>query len=202
MVLLGSDDGSESRDPGGSADRSRAVRSLARRMLGGVEVGGCSHGLVGRGDDIGGGVDKAAAGWFGKRDDLVNCDLTWRYPSHSLKPGFPLFDGDLGFALGSHGDHPGWSSQTRVISSDLAGDVGQLDAGNHAAVKGHGGRRQIDPGGDLIWARPAGLVGDCRGDGGPKFAGRLNQRRVGAAGRRGELRPAACRAAPGQLSIL
>jgi hypothetical protein len=93
-------------------------------MLGGVEVGACSHGLVGRGDDIGGGVDKAAAGRFGKRDDLVGCDLTWRYPSHSLKPCFPLFDGDLGFALGSHGDHPGWSSQTGVISSDLAGDVG------------------------------------------------------------------------------
>ena len=54
----------------GSADGSRAVRSLARRMLDGVEVGACSHGLVGRGDDIGGGVDKAAAGWFGNRDEL------------------------------------------------------------------------------------------------------------------------------------
>ena len=27
-----------------------------------------------------------------------------------------MFDGDLSFALGSHADDPGWSSQTRVIS--------------------------------------------------------------------------------------
>jgi hypothetical protein len=61
-----------------------------------------------------------------------------------------LFDGDLGFATGSHGDHSGRSSQTRVIGSDLTGDVGQLNAGNHAAVMGHDGRRKINPAGDLL----------------------------------------------------
>ena len=179
-------------------------RSLPRdeRMLGGVEVGGCSHGLVGRGDDIGAGVDKAAAGWFGSGMTWLSRDLMWSHPTHSLKPGFALFDGDLGFALGSHGDHPGRSSQTRVIGSDLAGDVGQLDAGNHAAVKGHGGRRQIDPGGDLIWGSPS------RSGWRPPRRWRPEARwppqpAPGRCGwRRGELRPAACRAAPGQLSIL
>jgi hypothetical protein len=42
---------------GGSADMSRVVRSLARRTFGGFEVGGCSHGLVGRRSDISGGID-------------------------------------------------------------------------------------------------------------------------------------------------
>jgi hypothetical protein len=113
----------------GSADRSRAVRSLARRMSGELKVSGCSHGLVGRRCDISGGVDQAAAGWFGERDDLVGRDLMWSHPPHSLEPGLALFDGDLGFALGSHGDHPGRSSQTRVISCDLTDDVSQLDPG-------------------------------------------------------------------------
>jgi hypothetical protein len=36
-------------------------------------------------------------------------------------------DEDLSFALGSHGDHPGRSSQASVIGSDLTDDVGQLD---------------------------------------------------------------------------
>ena len=187
---------------GGSANTPATACSRPRRRFGGLEVSGCSHGLVGRGDDIGSGVDKAAAGWFGKRDDLVNCDLTWRYPSHSLKPGFALFDGDLGFALGSHRDDPGRSSQARVISSDLTGDVGQLDAVNQAAVKGHDGGRQINPAGDLIRRRPAGLIGDCRADSDAKLAGRLNQGRIGPAGWSGEFCPAACGAAPGQLGIL
>ena len=187
---------------GGSATTPSTVCSHTRRMFGGPEVSGCSHGLVGRLSDISGGVDKAAAGWFGERDDLVGRDLMRSHPPHSFKPSLALFDGDLSFALGSHGDHPGRSSQTRVISSDLTGDIGQLNAGNHAAVKGHDGRRQINPAGDLVRGRPAGLVGDCRANGGPKLTGRLNQRRIGAAGRRGELRPAACRAAPGQLGIL
>jgi hypothetical protein len=108
-------------------------------MFGGPEVSGYCHGLVGRRSDITGGVDQAAAGRFGQRDDLVGRDLMWSQPSHSIKPGFALFDGDLGFALGSHGDDPGGSSQTRVIGSDLPADGGELDACNQAAVKRHGG---------------------------------------------------------------
>jgi hypothetical protein len=96
--------------PGGSADTPSTVCTRARRMFGGPKVGGCSHGLVGRRSDIGGCVDQAAAGWFGERDDLVGRDLMWSHPPHSLKPGFALFDGDFGFALGAHGDHPGRSS--------------------------------------------------------------------------------------------
>jgi hypothetical protein len=175
-----------------SVDTPSTVCSLARRMFGGLKVRGCSDGLVGRRSDIGGGVDEAAAGWFGERDDLVGGDLMWRHPPHSLKPGFALFDGDVGFALGSHRDDPGGSSQTRVIGSDLTGDVGQLDGGNHAAVQGPGGCRQINPAGDLVRGGPSGLVGDCPADGGAKLARRLNQGRVGAAGRRGEFCPAAC----------
>jgi hypothetical protein len=109
----------------------------------------------------------------------------WSHPPHSLEPGFALFDGDFGFALGSHGDHAGRNSQTRVISCDLRRAVGQLDAVNQAAVQGLGGCRQIDPAGNLVRGRPSGRIGDCRADGGPKMAGRLNQGRVGAAGRRG-----------------
>jgi hypothetical protein len=142
--------------------------------------------------DISGGVDEAAAGWLGERDDLVGRDLMWSHPPHSLKPGFALFDCDLSFALGSHGDHPGRSIQTRVIGSDLTGDIGQLDAVNHAAVKGHDSRRQINPAGDLVRGGPAGLVADWRADGCPKLAGRLNWGRVGAAGRGDEFCPAAC----------
>ena len=89
-----------------------------------------------------------------------------------------------------------------VIGSDLTGDVGKLDAVNQAAVKGHGGGRQINPAGDLLRGRPPGLVSNCRANCSPKLAGCLNQRRIGAARRRGELCPAACRAAPGQLGIL
>jgi hypothetical protein len=187
---------------GGSADAPSTVCSDTRGRLGGPEVSGCSDGLVGRRSDIGGGVDQAAAGWFGERDDLVGRELIWSHPPHSLKPGLALFDGDLGFALGSHGDQPGWSSQTTVIGSDLAGDVGQLDAGKQASVQGHNGCRQVNPARDLVRGRPPGLVGNCRADAGPKLAGCLNQGRIGAAGRRGELSPAACRAAPRQLGIL
>jgi hypothetical protein len=103
-----------------------------------------------------------------------------------------LFDGDLGFALGSHGDHPGRSSQTRVISGDVPDHVCQIDAVNQAAVQGHDGGRQINPRRDLIRGRPAGLGGDCRADGGAKLAGRLDQGGIGAAGRSGEFCPAAC----------
>jgi hypothetical protein len=38
--------------------------------------------------------------------------------------------------LGAYGDHRGRSSQNGVIGSNLMRDIGQLDAGNHAAVKG------------------------------------------------------------------
>jgi hypothetical protein len=41
-----------------------------------------------------------------------------------------------GVSLGAYGDHPGRSSQNGVIGSNLMRDIGQLDAGNHAAVKG------------------------------------------------------------------
>jgi hypothetical protein len=177
---------------GGSATTPSTVCCRARRLFDGREVSGCSHGVVRRRSDFGGDIDKAAAGWFGERDDLVGRDLLWSHPPHSLKPRLALFDGDLGFALGSHRDDPGRSSQTRVISSDLTDDVGQLEFGNQAAMQGHGDRRQINPAGHLVRGRPAGLVSDCRTDCGPKLAGRLNQGRVGAACRRGELRPAAC----------
>jgi hypothetical protein len=50
--------------PGDSADTPCTVCPLPRRLFGGAEVSGCSHGLVGRCSDIGGGVDQAAAGWF------------------------------------------------------------------------------------------------------------------------------------------
>jgi hypothetical protein len=97
---------------GGSANTPATVCSRARRRFGGLEVSGYSHGLVGRCSDFGSSVDQAAAGWFGERDDLVGRDLLWSHPPHSLKPVFALFDGDLGFALGSHRDDPGMSSQT------------------------------------------------------------------------------------------
>jgi hypothetical protein len=101
---------------GGSADTPSTVRSSAR-LFGGPEVSGRCHGLLSCRSHIGGGVDHAAAGWFGERDDLVGRDLMWSHPPHSLKPSFALGDGDLGFALGAHSDHPGRRSQTRVISS-------------------------------------------------------------------------------------
>jgi hypothetical protein len=56
---------------GGPADTPATVYSRARRRFGGLDVSGCSHGLVGRCSDFCGGVDQAAAGWFGERDDLV-----------------------------------------------------------------------------------------------------------------------------------
>jgi hypothetical protein len=49
---------------GGSADAPSTVCIQAHAVFGGPEVSGCSHGLVGRRSDIGGGVDQAAAGWF------------------------------------------------------------------------------------------------------------------------------------------
>jgi hypothetical protein len=107
-----------------SADAPSPVGSEARRLFCGPKVRGCSDGLVGRRSDVGGGVDQAAAGWFGERDDLVGCDLMWRHPPDSFKPSLALFDGDLDFALGAHGDDPGGSTQTRVIGGDLTGDVG------------------------------------------------------------------------------
>jgi hypothetical protein len=97
-----------------------AVCLHGRCMFGGPEVCGRSDGLVGGRCDVGGGVDQATSGRFGERDDLVGRDLPWSYPPHSLKPGLALFDADLGVALGAHGDQPGRSSETRVISSDLA----------------------------------------------------------------------------------
>jgi hypothetical protein len=159
---------------GGSANTPTTVCSRARRLFGGCKVSGCSHGLVGRRSDISGGVEEAAAGWFGERDELVGRDLLWGHPPHSFKPAFALFDGDFGFALGSHGDHPGRSSQTRVISGDVPDHVCQLDAVNQAAVQGHDGGRQINPAGDHIRSCPAGLGGDRCADGGAKLAGRLN----------------------------
>jgi hypothetical protein len=108
--LLGSGVGSEFHAPVAARPTPSTVCSDAQRTFGGPEVRGCCHGLVGRRSDIGGGVDQAAAGRFGERDDLVGGELMWSHPPHSLKPGLALFDGDLGFALGSHGDHPGRSS--------------------------------------------------------------------------------------------
>jgi hypothetical protein len=51
-------------------------------MFSGAKVSGRSHGLVGRRSDISGGVDEAAAGRFGERDDLVGRDLIWSDPPH------------------------------------------------------------------------------------------------------------------------
>jgi hypothetical protein len=100
---------------GDSATTPSTVCCRAPRLFDGREVSACSHGVVRRRSDFGGDIDEAAAGWFGERDDLVGRDLLWSHPPHSLEPGFALFDGDLGFALGSHRDHPGRSSQTRMI---------------------------------------------------------------------------------------
>jgi hypothetical protein len=60
---------------GDSATTLSTVSTRARRMFGGPEVSCRSHGLVGHRNDVSGGVDKAAAGWFGERDDLVGRDL-------------------------------------------------------------------------------------------------------------------------------
>src|SRR5215217_5095613 len=50
-----------------------------------------------------------------------------------------------------------------MISSDFRGDVGQLDACNQAAVKGHDGCRKINPAGDLIrGAHPVWLASAAR----------------------------------------
>jgi hypothetical protein len=102
--LFGWDAGRNLTFRGGSASTPSTVSTGERRRFGGPKVSGCSHGLVGRRSDVSGGVDQAAAGWFGERDELVGRDLLWSHPPHSLKPGLALLDGDLGFALGSHRD--------------------------------------------------------------------------------------------------
>jgi hypothetical protein len=121
---------------GGSATTSSTVSTRARRMFAGLEVSGCSHGLVGRLSDVCGCVDKAAAGWFGDRHDLVGRDLLSSHPPHSLKPRLALFDGDLSLALGSHADDPGWSSQTRVINVPYQ-SIAFTKRGQHTTVSGH-----------------------------------------------------------------
>jgi hypothetical protein len=60
---------------GRAANTPSTARSDARRMFGGSEVSGCCHGLVGRRSDIDCGVDQAAAGRFGDRDDLVGGEV-------------------------------------------------------------------------------------------------------------------------------
>ena len=69
---------------GRAADTPSTVCCRTRRLFGGLKVSGCSHGLVGRRSDFGGDIDKAAAGWFGERDDLVGRDLLWSH--HHLTP--------------------------------------------------------------------------------------------------------------------
>ena len=101
---------------GGSATTSSTVSTRARRMFAGLEVSGCGHGLVGRLSDVCGVLTRprrAGSGigmtWLA----AICCGVTHLTPSNRVSP---LFDGDLSFALGSHADDPGWSSQTRVIS--------------------------------------------------------------------------------------
>jgi hypothetical protein len=50
----------------------------------GVELSGCGDGSVGCGSHVIGGIDRAAPGRFGERDDVVGRDLMWYHPLHSL----------------------------------------------------------------------------------------------------------------------
>ena len=140
--------------PRAPSRRLRRLCSLHR--VAGVELSGCGDSVVGGGDDVVGEVDQSAPGWLWQRDQLIGRDLAARGPGDAFVAGLVLLDGDLGLPLGSHADDARRSGQAWVVGRGVAEDVGDVDGGDHAEVKGLDGVGKVEAAGELIGCGPSG----------------------------------------------
>jgi hypothetical protein len=90
------------------------------------------------------------------------------------------------------------SGQTWVIGRGVPDDVGDVDGGDHAEMKGLDRVGKVEAAGELLGCGPSGRVGGGGRDG-ADLAGCADQRRVGAAGWAGEFAPTFRRPAPRHL---
>ena len=86
-----------------------------------------------------------------------------------------------------------------VVGRGVADEVGDLNRGDHAEVKGLDRFGEVEAAGELVGCGPSGRVGGGGRDRGADLAGCSDQRRVGTAGWAGEFTPAFRRPAPCHL---
>src|SRR5215203_6459829 len=110
--------------------------SVCSLDIAGVELGGRGDSVVGGGDDIVGEVDQSSPGWLWQRDQLIGRDLAACGPGDAFVAGLALLDRDLGLPVGSHADDARRGGQTWVIGRGVPDDVGDVDRGDDAEVKG------------------------------------------------------------------
>jgi hypothetical protein len=127
--------------------------------IAGTELGARGDSVVGGGDDIVGQVDQSSPGWLWQRDQLIGRDLAARGPGDAFVAGLALLDRDLGLSLGSHADEARRSREAWVVGRGVADDVGDVDRGDHAEVKGLDRFWEVEAAGELVGvAHPVGLV--------------------------------------------
>jgi len=132
--------------------------------------------LVGGGNYVVGKVDQSAPGWFRQRDQLVGRKLAAGGPGDAFVSGLALLDCDLGLPLKSHADDARGSGQTWVVGRGVADDVGDLDRGDHAELKGLDDVGKVETAGELVWCRPSSSTRGGRRDSSPDFPQRFAMR--------------------------
>jgi hypothetical protein len=121
---------------GGTPALRLVIGSVCCLDIAGVELSGRGDSVVGGGDDIVGEADQSAPDWLWQRDQLIGRDLAACCPGDAFVAGLALLDRDLGLPLGPHADDARRSGQTWVIGWGVPDDVGDVDGGDHAEMKG------------------------------------------------------------------
>ena len=93
-------------------------------------------GVVGGGDDIIGEVDQSAPGWLWQRDQLIGRDLAARGPGDAFVGGLAMLDRYLRLPWALMPMMRAGAPQTWVIGRGVSDDVGDVDGGDHAEMKG------------------------------------------------------------------
>jgi hypothetical protein len=138
--------------------------------IAGMELSGRGDSVVGGGDDVVGEVDQSAPGWLWQRDQLIGRDLAARGAGDALVAGLALLDRDLGLPLGSHADDARRSGQAWVIGRGVPDDVGDVDGGGHAEVKGLDRVGEVEAAGELVgWPIRSGWWRRLRSRRGPRW---------------------------------
>src|SRR5215207_2344558 len=150
--------------------------SVCSLDIAGVEWSGRGDSPVGGGDEVVGEVDQSAPGWLWERDQLIGRDLAARGPGDAFVAGLALLDRDLGLPLGSHADDARRSGQTWVIGRGVPDDVGDVDGGDHAEMKGLDRVGKVEAAGELVGCGPSGRVSGGGCDRGADLAGGGDQR--------------------------
>jgi hypothetical protein len=162
---------------GGTPALRLVIGSVCCLDIAGVELSGRGDSVVGGGDDIGGEVDQSSPGWLWQRDQLIGRDLAACCAGDAFVAGLALLDRDLGLPLGPHADDARRSGQTWVIGWGVPDDVGDVDGGDHAEMKGLDRVGKVDAAGELVGRGPSDRVGGGGRDRGADLAGCGDKRR-------------------------